>query len=154
MPHYNSTFNSTASVAIGSDHAGFAYKTFVIELLRKLNLQFIDKGTYSAASVDYSDFAHPVAQLVESGKAGWGILICGSANGVAITANKHQNIRAAICWKAEIARLARLHNNANIICIPARFVSLAEAEEMIIEFFHTSFEAGRHEQRVTKIACS
>jgi ribose 5-phosphate isomerase B len=117
-------------------------------------LQVKDFGTYSSDSVDYPDFAHPVANAVETGEAGCGILICGSANGVAITANKHQSVRAAICWLADVARLAREHNNANILCIPARFVSTPAAEELVNVFLNTNFEGGRHQKRVGKIACS
>jgi ribose 5-phosphate isomerase B len=141
-------------IALGGDHAGFEYKTVIADLLRNKGLEVKDYGTYSKDSVDYPDFAHPVASAVEEGQSGMGILICGSANGVAITANKHQGIRAAICWQTEIARLARQHNNANIICIPARFVSTPEAEEMVNIFLSTEFEGGRHANRVGKIACS
>ena len=149
-----SQFNLSLPVAIGADHAGFSYKEAIISYLDSKNLTYKDMGTYSADSVDYPDFAHPVAQEVESGKAAFGILICGSANGVAITANKHQRIRAAICWGDELAELARKHNNANIICIPARFVPEGDVEEMINIFIETPFEGGRHESRVNKIACS
>lgn len=149
----NPTFDLTKPVAIGSDHAGFEFKTFLAEILRSRGLQVKDFGTHSSDSADYPDFAHPVANAVEKGEAGCGVLICGSANGVAITANKHQDIRAAICWQNEIASLARQHNNANIICIPARFVSLSVAEEMVDTFLNTTFEGGRHEKRVAKIAC-
>jgi ribose 5-phosphate isomerase B len=141
-------------VAIGADHAGFHYKEFVADLLRSRGLNVVDFGAHSADSVDYPDFAHPVAVAVESGEAQWGVLICGSANGVAITANKHQGIRAALCWTEEVAQLARQHNNANIICIPARFVSQLVAETMVNAFMETPFEGGRHENRVNKIACS
>ena len=147
------SFDLSKPVAIGADHAGYEYKTVLIDLLQNKGLQVKDLGTYSKDSVDYPDFAHPVASAVESGEAGWGILICGSANGVAITANKHQDIRAAICWQPEIASLARQHNNANIICIPARFVSTPEAEEMVNVLLATAFEGGRHQNRVQKIAC-
>lgn len=147
------SFDLSKPVAIGADHAGYEYKTILVDLLQNKGLQVKDLGTYSKDSVDYPDFAHPVASAVESGEAGWGVLICGSANGVAITANKHQGIRAAICWQPEIASLARQHNNANIICIPARFVSTPEAEEMVNIFFATAFEGGRHQNRVQKIAC-
>ena len=147
------SFDLSKPVAIGADHAGYEYKTVLVDLLQNKGLQVKDLGTYSKDSVDYPDFAHPVASAVESGEAGWGILICGSANGVAITANKHQDIRAAICWQPEIASLARQHNNANIICIPARFVSTPEAEEMVNVFLATAFEGGRHQNRVQKIAC-
>lgn len=113
-----------------------------------------DFGTYSSESVDYPDFAHPVANAIESGECDLGILICGAANGVAITANKHQNIRAAICWKEEIAVLARSHNNANIVCVPARFVTPEEAMAIVTTFLNTEFEGGRHAHRVEKIACA
>ena len=149
-----SRFEQTGPVAIGADHAGFAYKDILIDLLKTKGLEVKDYGTNSADSVDYPDFAHPVAEAVESGNSPWGILICGSANGVAITANKHQAIRAALCWTAEVAKLARQHNNANIVCIPARFVSAMVAEEITTTFIDTPFEGGRHENRVNKIACS
>ena len=140
-------------IAIGADHAGFEYKSAIADQLKMKGYQVKDYGTHSTDSVDYPDFAHPVASAVEKGESGVGILICGSANGVAISANKHQGIRAAITWEQEIARLARQHNNANIICIPARFVSTPQAEEMINIFLSTEFEGGRHEKRVSKIAC-
>lgn len=148
----STSFDLSKPVAVGSDHAGFAYKTAIIDLLENKGLKVKDCGTYNSDSVDYPDFAHPTAEAVESGEAGFGVLICGSANGVAITANKHQGIRAAICWQAEIARLSREHNDANIICLPARFVSMPEAGEMVNVFLRTAFEGGRHEKRVKKIA--
>ncbi|NCA22479.1 MAG: ribose 5-phosphate isomerase B [Crocinitomicaceae bacterium] len=140
-------------VAIGSDHAGFDYKEQIKNFLSNHNVSFVDLGTLINESVDYPDYAHPVANAVENKEAAFGILICGSANGVAITANKHQDIRAALCWKTEIAALARQHNNANVICLPARFISIEEAIEMVDIFMKTSFEGGRHENRVNKIAC-
>jgi len=139
-------------IAIGADHAGFEYKQALIEAIAD-SFEFKDFGTYSAASVDYPDFAHPVASAVESGEFDFGILICGSANGVAITANKHQGIRAAICWNEELATLARSHNNANIVCIPARFISIGEAKKITDTFLTTEFEGGRHANRVDKISC-
>lgn len=138
-------------IAIGADHAGFEYKEAIAKWLGQDNLK--DFGTYSADSADYPDFAHPVASAVESGEFEFGILVCGSANGVAITANKHQGIRAAICWNEELASLARKHNNANIVCIPARFISIEEAEKIVRIFLNTEFEGGRHANRVNKIAC-
>lgn len=138
-------------IAIGADHAGFEYKQQIADSLDVQELK--DFGTYSAASVDYPDFAHPVASAVENGEFDFGILICGSANGVAITANKHQGIRAAICWNEELATLARSHNNANIVCIPARFISIDEAKKIVQAFLSTEFEGGRHANRVNKIAC-
>ncbi|MEE6187358.1 Ribose-5-phosphate isomerase B [Mycovorax composti] len=147
------TLDLTKPIAIGSDHAGFEMKEFVISYLEGKSLAFKDFGTHSAESADYPDFAHPVAEAVASGAFSFGILLCGSGNGVAITANKHQEIRAALCWDEEIAALARKHNNANVICIPARFVSESVAEEMIDVFIKTAFEGGRHANRVNKISC-
>ncbi len=142
----------TKVIAIGADHAGFEYKTAIIELLKDAGYEVLDKGTYSTDSVDYPDFIHPVAEAVEQGNAEKGIIICGSGNGVAMTANKHQGIRAALCWTVEVARLARQHNNANVIALPARFVDLDEAEAMVNVFLNTDFEGGRHATRVDKIA--
>jgi ribose 5-phosphate isomerase B len=139
------------TIAIGADHAGYEYKELLKEHLQQLELK--DFGTNSPDSVDYPDFAHPVANAVEKGEAQLGILVCGSANGVAITANKHQGIRAAICWTEELAELARQHNNANVLCIPARFVSPDLAKAIAQKFLNTSFEGGRHENRVNKISC-
>ena len=146
------TFNLALPVAIGADHAGFEYKEDIISFLDGKSVTWKDFGTYSTESVDYPDFAHPVSLAVESGEAGFGILVCGSANGVAITANKHPGIRAAVCWEQELAALARKHNNANIICIPARFVREGDVEKMIEIFMHTDFEGGRHKARVDKIS--
>lgn len=140
-------------IAIGSDHAGFGYKSELINWLSEKNIAFRDYGTSSADSTDYPDFAHPVATMVEEGEAPLGILICGSGNGVAITANKHQGIRAALCWNAELAALARQHNNANIVCIPERFIDLDTAKNIVETFLTTGFEGGRHQRRVDKIAC-
>lgn len=138
-------------IAIGADHAGFDYKEALAAGFTTDQLK--DFGTYSNTSVDYPDFAHPVASAVESGEYDLGILVCGSANGVAITANKHQGIRAAICWNEELAVLARSHNNANIVCIPARFISIDEAKKIVEAFLTTDFEGGRHATRVGKISC-
>lgn len=148
------TFDFSKPIAIGADHAGFEYKEKIVELLKTKNIAYKDFGTYNPESTDYPDFAHPVASAVENGEAACGILVCGSGNGVAITANKHQGIRAALCWQAVLAKLARQHNNANIICLPQRFVSQSEAIEMTEVFLHTAFEAGRHQRRVGKIACA
>jgi len=148
------TFNLKLPVAIGCDHAGFEYKEAIISFLDGKSVTWKDFGTFSTESVDYPDFAHPVANAVENKEAAFGILICGSANGVAITANKHQHIRAAVCWGEELAELARKHNNANVICIPGRFVREGLVEKMIEIFMHTDFEGGRHRNRVEKIACS
>jgi len=149
-----SPFNLAKPIAIGCDHAGFEYKEDIISFLEGKGLAYKDFGTYSIDSVDYPDFAHPVAASVENDETAFGILLCGSANGVAITANKHQHIRAAICWGEELAELARKHNNANIICIPSRFVREGDVEKMLDIFIHTEFEGGRHEKRINKIACA
>jgi ribose 5-phosphate isomerase B len=138
-------------IAIGADHAGFDYKEMLKVYLNDYELK--DFGTFGPESSDYPDFAHPVANAVEKGEFDFGILVCGSANGVAITANKHQHIRAAICWENEIAELARKHNNANIVCIPARFISPEVAKEITTTFLTTNFEGGRHQNRVDKISC-
>lgn len=138
-------------IAIGADHAGFEYKEILKDFLQEYELK--DFGPYTADSVDYPDFAHPVASAVESGEFTYGILLCGSANGVAITANKHQGIRAGLCWENEVASLVRLHNNANVLCIPARFVSVEEAKQITETFLTTAFEGGRHQNRVEKISC-
>lgn len=148
-----SPFDLSKPIAIGSDHAGYELKEDVISFLESKNVSCKDFGTHSTDSTDYPDYAHPVAKAVESGEAAFGILICGSANGVAITANKHQGVRAAICWGEELAKLAREHNNANIICIPARFVGEGDADRMVQLFMETAFEGGRHEKRVNKIPC-
>lgn len=138
-------------LAIGADHAGFEYKEILKDFLKEYEVT--DFGTHSLDSVDYPDFAHPVASAVEKGEADFGILVCGSAQGVAITANKHQGIRAAVAWLTDIAQLSRQHNNANVICIPARFVSTDLAKEMVTTFLATPFEGGRHANRVNKISC-
>lgn len=139
-------------IALGSDHAGFDFKKATLPGLAMQGIEAHDFGTYSPESTDYPDFAHAVAIAVEREGFDFGILFCGSANGVAITANKHQGIRAAVCWTSEIASLARRHNNANIICIPARFVSEQDSEKMIKTFLTTPFEGGRHANRVAKIS--
>src|SRR5690606_33722400 len=140
------------TIAIGGDHAGFTYKTALIKLLEDLGHEVKDFGPGSEESVDYPDHVHPLAKAVIAKDANYGILICGSGNGVAMTANKYKQIRAALCWKTELAELARQHNDANILCIPARFVSEREAEDMVKAFLNTAFEGGRHQNRVNKIA--
>ncbi len=140
-------------IAIGCDHAGFPYKDGLVAMLQAQGHMVQDFGTHSLESVDYPDFAHAVSLAVEDGQAELGILLCGSANGVAITANKHQGIRCAICWTGELAALARQHNNANVIAIPARFVPEILAQAMVRIFIGTEFEGGRHGRRVDKITC-
>jgi ribose 5-phosphate isomerase B len=137
-------------VAIGSDHAGFGLKSHLMEQFVS-QLSLIDLGTHGPESVDYPDYAHKVAAMVENGEVPYGILICGSANGVCITANKHQGVRAALCWNPEIARLARAHNNANILCLPARYLDTHTANAIVAAFFEEPFEGGRHARRVDKI---
>lgn len=149
----NTSFDFSRPIAIGADHAGFEYKEMLVAFLKEKGFTVKDFGTNGPDSVDYPDFAHPTSNSVESGEAGAGILICGSANGVAITANKHQGIRAALAWEEEIAKLARQHNNANIVCVPARFVSEELAKRIVDTFLHTEFEGGRHANRVGKISC-
>ena len=140
-------------ISIGNDHAGPEYKMAIAEMLEAKGHQVTNHGTDGSASVDYPDFGHPVAIDVESGNADFGVVICGSGNGINMTVNKHQGIRAALCWTKEIATLARQHNNANIISIPARFTAVHQAVEMVEAFLTTEFEGGRHQNRVDKIAC-
>lgn len=144
-------FNKQKPIAIGADHAGFEYKEELKHYLEQEGWIVDDKGTYSHQSTDYPDFAHPVAEAVTSGAAGTGILVCGSGNGVCMTANKHAGIRAALCWTEDIAELSRQHNNANVLCVPSRFVSLDMAKKMVHRFLTSGFEGGRHERRVEKI---
>lgn len=140
-------------IAIGNDHAGTAYKRAVVDYLKSVGHEVINHGTDSSDSVDYPDFVHPVALDVEKGKVDYGIIICGSGNGANMTANKHQGVRSALCWSSEIATLARQHNNANVLSIPARFTALEQAVDMVKTFLETDFERGRHSKRVDKIAC-
>ncbi|PZW44171.1 ribose 5-phosphate isomerase B [Mesonia algae] len=142
------------TISIGNDHAGTIYKNEIISYLESKQIQVINHGTNTNDSVDYPDFVHPVANDVENGKVDFGIIICGSGNGASMTANKHQKVRCALCWTAEITQLAREHNNANILSIPARFTSVHQALDMVKIFLETEFEGGRHERRVEKIACS
>ena len=149
-----SSFDLSKPVAIGSDHAGFEYKMGLIKWLEEKNISVLDKGVHENKSVDYPDYAHPVANEVENGNAAFGILICGTGNGVCMTANKHQEIRAAMCWDSDVAKLVRLHNDANIICPPARFIALELAKNLVEVFMETGFEGGRHSRRVEKISCA
>ena len=142
------------TISIGNDHAGTDYKFAVSKYLKSKGYTIINHGTDSNDSVDYADFVHPVAEDVENKKADFGILICGSANGVAMTANKHQQIRAGVCWNKELVALTRSHNNANILCIPARFTATHQAVEMVDVFLNTEFEGGRHQNRIDKIPLS
>ena len=141
------------TIAIGNDHAGPDYKKAIIQYLESQNIEVLNFGTDTFDSVDYPDFRHKVAEAVESKKADLGIVICGSGNGIAMTVNKHQGVRCALCWTKEITALARQHNNANVMSIPARFTAIEQAVEMVKTFLETEFEGGRHEKRVNKIAC-
>jgi len=143
----------STKIAIGADHAGFSLKEKLKKYLLEKGIEVKDFGTHSEQSVDYPDFAHPVANAVEKKEVDFGLLMCGSANGVTMTANKHKEIRAALCWKEEIAKLARQHNDANILTLPARFIEEAEAKKCVDVFLSTPFEGGRHEGRVKKISC-
>ncbi len=149
-----SPFDLSKPIAIGCDHAGFEYKTAIVKWLNEKGYVVSDMGVYENKSVDYPDYAHPVAEAVEKGEVAFGILLCGSANGVCITANKHQGVRAGLSFQTDVARLIRQHNDANVICIPARFVALDYALQMLELFISTPFEGGRHQNRVNKIACS
>ena len=140
-------------IAIGNDHAGPEYKFAIMKMLEANGYEVINYGTNSADSVDYPDFGHAVAKDVNDAKVDFGIIICGSGNGIAMSANKHQNVRAALCWTKEIASLARQHNDANVISIPARFTSIPQVLEMVETFLKTEFEGGRHAVRVGKISC-
>lgn len=139
------------TVGLASDHAGYELKQFVKQYLEKKGIAFKDFGTYSTESCDYPDFAHPLAEAVENGECYPGIGICGSGEGISMTLNKHQGIRAALCWIPEIAHLARLHNDANVLVMPGRFIDNAMAEKIMDEFFATAFEGGRHQRRIDKI---
>jgi ribose 5-phosphate isomerase B len=138
-------------IAIGNDHAGTEYKLAIIGLLKSMNVEVINHGTDGTDSVDYPDFIHPVAKDVASGKVNRGIIICGSGNGASMTANKHQKVRCALCWTKEIVELGREHNDANILSLPARYISLPQSLEMVKTFLNTEFAGGRHERRVEKI---
>ncbi|WP_297508426.1 ribose 5-phosphate isomerase B [Flavobacterium sp.] len=140
-------------ISIGNDHAGPDYKKALVEFLSAQGHEVINYGTDTFDSVDYPDFGHPVAMDVARGNVDFGIVICGSGNGINMTVNKHEGVRAALCWTKEIAALARQHNNANIISIPARFTAIPQALEMVDTFLKTSFEGGRHQARVQKITC-
>ncbi len=139
------------TIAIANDHAGTAYKKEIVKLLQEKNIEVLDFGTDTTDSVDYPDYIHPAAAAVENGEAGMGIVLCGSGNGAQLTANKHKGVRAALCWNKELVALARQHNDANVLSIPARFVSLYQALSFVEVFINTDFEGGRHTRRVEKI---
>ena len=140
-------------IAVASDHAGFERKQVILKYLQEQGIEFKDFGAFSAESSDYTDFAHPLAEGVANGEFKKGITLCGSGNGINMTANKHQGIRSAICWLPEIAKLARMHNDANVCALPARFITDEEAIEIVKIFLETDFEGGRHIKRINKIPC-
>lgn len=140
-------------IGMASDHAGYEMKEALKPLVQSLGYDILDYGTHSTESVDYPDFAHPLANAIEKGEVCCGIALCGSGNGISMTLNKHQGIRAALCWTPELASLAKQHNNANVLSLPARFISLEDAQAIVKAYFAASFEGGRHERRVQKIAC-
>ncbi len=142
-----------SKVAIGGDHGGYEYKERMVEWLKSQGYEVKDFGPYESGSVDYPDFVHPLCEAIEAGEYEYGVLICGSGNGVAITSNKHAGIRAALCWDRDLAGLARAHNDANVICMGARFIGYELAESMVDTFLNTEFEGGRHQTRVNKITC-
>ena len=139
------------TIGLCSDHAGFELKAFVRQWLENKGWRYKDFGTYSAESCDYPDYAHPLAEAIEQGELPRGLAMCGSGNGIAMTLNKHQGIRAALCWRADIAHLARQHNDANVLVMPGRFITTEEANDILNEFFNTDFEGGRHQRRIEKI---
>lgn len=153
MSYYYFKTQLKMKIAIGNDHAGTDYKFEIIKLLESRGIEVVNYGTNDSSSVDYPDFVHPVAKDVDTKNADLGILICGSGNGVSMVANKYQNVRAGLCWTKEITELTRLHNDANVISIPARFTSLPQALTMVEIFLDTEFEGGRHQKRVDKISC-
>ncbi|MEO0505303.1 MAG: RpiB/LacA/LacB family sugar-phosphate isomerase [Bacteroidota bacterium] len=140
-------------IAIGNDHAGTEYKLAIVGLLKSKGIEVVNYGTDGTDSVDYPDFVHPVASDVENGEVDMGIVVCGSGNGANMTTNKHQKVRSALCWNKEIVSLARGHNDANILSLPARFIALPQALEMVETFLSTPFDGGRHERRIEKIPC-
>lgn len=140
-------------IVVGNDHAGPEYKKAIVKYLESQGIQVVNYGTDTSESVDYPDFAHPVGNAIDKGEAELGIVICGSGNGIAMTVNKHPKVRCALCWNKEIAELARKHNNANVVSIPARFTAIEQAVDIVKTFISTEFEGGRHQKRVEKIGC-
>lgn len=140
-------------IGLASDHAGYELKQEIIKLLKESNIKYVDFGTFSSDSVDYADFGHKLGEAIDRGECKYGIAICGSGNGINMTLNKHTSVRAALCWNTDIAQLARLHNDANILTLPARFITADEAFDIVKMFFNTNFEGGRHKTRIDKIPC-
>lgn len=147
-------YSSELPVGLCSDHGGFPTKLYVIAVLEAQGIPYKDFGAYSTASSDYPDFAHQMAKAIESGECQIGIAVCSTGNGINITMNKHQIVRAALCWNSEIAHMARAHNDANVLSLPGKYVTQTEVDKILPEFFNTEFEGGRHQKRVSKIACS
>ena len=145
--------HSVMPIAIGSDHAGFEWKQYIIQVLEEKGIPYKDFGAYTSESSDYADYAHPLADAVEKGECYPGITICGTGNGISMTVNKHQGIRAGLCWMPEIAHLTRQHNDANVLVMPGRFIDAETAYKIVDEFLQTPFEGGRHERRINKIPC-
>lgn len=141
-------------IGLASDHAGFETKRYIIQLFEEQGIKYIDFGTYTSNSVDYPDFAHKLGHAIDNKECDFGIAICGTGNGINMALNKHQFVRSALCWNAEIAHLARAHNNANVLALPGRIASQQEVYDMIVAFFNTDFEGGRHQTRIDKIPCS
>lgn len=140
-------------IGLASDHAGFAIKRYIISVFDEQGIKYIDFGTYSEDSVDYPDFAHKLGQAIDNKDCDFGIAVCGTGNGINMALNKHKFVRSALCWNTEIARFSRLHNNANVLTLPGRVISQEEAYDMIVTFFNTDFEGGRHQNRIDKIPC-
>jgi len=140
-------------IGLASDHAGFEIKKYIVDLFEEQGIRYIDLGTYGTESVDYPDYGHKLANAIENGQCDFGIAICGTGNGINMTLNRHRGIRSALCWNEEIARLARTHNDANVLALPGRFITQEEAYDMIKAFFNTAFEGGRHQGRIDKISC-
>lgn len=138
-------------IGVASDHAGFEYKSKIAVLLRKKGFEVVDYGTYSEESCDYSDFGHALGNAIDNGEVEAGVAFCGTGNGISMTLNKHQKVRAALCWGTELARLAKAHNNANVIVMPARFISYQMATAIVNKWFATEFEGGRHQRRIDKM---
>lgn len=140
-------------IGLASDHAGFATKLYIIDLFNEQGIEYTDFGTYSTESVDYPDFAHKLGTAIDNGECDFGIAICGTGNGINMSLNRHKSVRSALCWNTEVARLVRAHNNANVLTLPGRMITQKEAYEMIVVFFNTPFEGGRHQRRIDKISC-
>lgn len=144
---------SNKPIGLASDHAGFALKRHIMDLLGQQGIQYTDFGTFSEESADYPDYGHKLGDAIDNSDCDWGIAICGSGNGINMTLNKHSKVRSGLCWNKEIARLVRLHNDANVLAMPARFITEQEARDIVETFFNTEFEGGRHQTRIDKIPC-